>query len=259
MGGWTEHAACRGKSAIFFPEPAEEDLAFAQWELASAIAAKKVCAECPVFSNCAAMALDTEIIPAATQGVMAGMTRWEREWIRDDPARAKALSAELVEAGVDPIALSLSQARESFIPMDLADTPPASARRYGVPLWVAQEWHKQPRRRATPWGDAVRATVAQEPDRWFSAVELVDRCAALIPQDRLAATRTKRSQHTACSDRGAASALICTAIFACLRHGFFERRKEGGRLYVRASPRLLERHQHTADTQAPQAAAAAAA
>ena len=88
--------------------------------------AKQICASCPVFGDCAAMALlNVADVPPSTQGVWAAMTSSEREWIRNNPAAARDLSRQLAAAGVDPIVLSML--RISPDSSELGSTPAETA------------------------------------------------------------------------------------------------------------------------------------
>ena len=189
------------------------------------------------------MSLDVSKVPEATQGVFAGLTRWERAWIRRHPKEAVALSRQLADEGIDPILFSLQMLSPSIVPMRLASTPQASAELYGVPLWVAREWHRHtPRQRGTPWGNAVRSMVAAEPDRWFSSLELIDKCWPLIPVERIEAKRkAQRSSKTGtCTEQRAVSSIINGVINTAIARGVFERRKVNGRLEVKATPQLVK-------------------
>ena len=81
-----------------------------------------------------------------------------------------------------------------------------------------------------------------EPDRWFSAVELVDRYAHLIPPEDIRRRAEQRKQHRSSSaDRSAASTIIGGVIYTAIRRGHFERRQGvDGRLEVRESRTLGE-------------------
>ena len=108
-----------------------------------------------------------------------------------------------------------------------------------MPEWVAGEWHRQRdlSRSSKPWGEAIRRALASEPDRWFSAVELVDAYACLIPSERIEARREQRKRHGSSStERAAASTIIGGVIYTGIRRGQFERRTgpDGG-LEVRAA------------------------
>ena len=93
-----------------------------------------------------------------------------------------------------------------------------------------------------PWGEAIRSALIAEPDRWFSAVELVDRYAHLIPPEDIRRRAGQRKQHRSSSaDRSAASTIIGGVIYTAIRRGHFERRQGvDGRLEVRASRTLGE-------------------
>lgn len=93
-----------------------------------------------------------------------------------------------------------------------------------------------------PWGEAIRTALAAEPDRWFPAVELVDRYAPLIPPDRLRSrSEQRKGRRTSSADRSAASTLIGGVIYTAIRNGSFERRlTPDGRLEVRLSRVALE-------------------
>jgi len=78
---WHEHAACSSYPAEMFFPPSEA--------LASAKAAKLVCAACPVREECLSFALDT----AQSEGVWGGMDAGERRRLRRrirDRARRQA-------------------------------------------------------------------------------------------------------------------------------------------------------------------------
>ena len=235
-----EHAACREHAEIFFPEVPVDAPRYNAWEQDSAPWAKQICGSCPVFGDCAAVALRATEVPASTQGVWAAMTRWERDWIRKNPDHARELSQQLAAAGVDPIVLSM--VRVSPDPSELESTATETAERFGVPEWVASEWHRRRElsRASTPWGKAVRGAVASEPDRWFSAVELVDRFGPLIPQERIRIRQEQRKRHGSSStERAAVSTIIGGVIYTAIRRGYFIRRSApGGGLEVRAAPRL---------------------
>ena len=232
-----EHAACREHAEVFFPEVPVDAPRYNAWEQDSAPRAKQVCGSCPVFGDCAATALLATEVPASTQGVWAAMTRWERDWIRKNPDHARELSRQLVAAGVDPIVLSM--VRVSPDPVELESTAAETAERFGVPEWVAEEWHRRRglSRGSTPWGEAVRSAVASEPDRWFSAVELVDRFAPLIPQERVRARQEQRRRHGSSStERAAVSTIIGGVIYTAIRRGYFIKRNTlAGGLEVRAA------------------------
>ena len=109
-----------------------------------------------------------------------------------------------------------------------------------MPGWVAAEWHRRRElsRGSTPWGEAIRSAVASEPDKWFSAVELVDRFAPLIPIERIRARQEQRKRHGSSStERAAVSTIIGGVIYTAIRRGYFVRRNapDGG-LEVRAAP-----------------------
>lgn len=237
---WTDHAACRDHAEVFFPEVPPDAPRYNGWEHDSAVRSKQICVSCPVFGDCAAVALDVTQVPVGTQGVWAAMTRWERDWIRKNPAAAVELSQQLKEAGVDPIVLSM--VRVSPDPSELGATTAESAEQFGVPDWVAAEWHRRREisRGSTPWGEAIRGALAAEPDRWFLAVELVDRYSHLIPAERIRARREQRKRHgSSCTDRAAASTIIGGVIYTGIRKGYFERRlTRDGRLEVRRARSL---------------------
>lgn len=232
------HAACRDHADVFFPEVPLDAPRYNGWEQDSAPRAKQICASCPVFGDCAAMALlNVDDVPPGTQGVWAAMTSWEREWIRNNPDTARELSRQLAAAGVDPIVLSML--RISPDPSEMGSTPAETAERFGVPEWVAGEWHRQRdlSRSSKPWGEAIRRALATEPGKWFSAVELVDAYACLIPSERIEARREQRKRHGSSStERAAASTIIGGVIYTGIRRGQFERRNgpDGG-LEVRAA------------------------
>ena len=232
-----EHAACREHAEVFFPAVPVDAPRYNAWEQDSAPWAKQICASCPVFGDCAAAALRATEVPASTQGVWAAMTRWERDWIRKNPDHARELSQQLAAAGVDPIVLSM--VRISPDPSELESTAAETAERFGVPGWVADEWHRRREisRGSTPWGEGIRSAVAEEPDRWFSAVELVDRFAPLIPQERIRAKREQRKRYGSSStERAAVSTLIGGVIYTAIRRGYFIRRNApDGSLEVRAA------------------------
>ena len=234
---WMEHAACRDHADVFFPEVPPDAPRYNAWEQDSAPRAKPICRSCPVFGDCAAMALDVAQLPASTQGVWAAMTRWERNWLRNNPDHARELSQQLAAAGVDPIVLSM--VRSTPDPSDMGSTPAETAERFGVPEWVAAEWHRlrELSRGSTPWGEAIRGAVNAEPNRWFSAVELVDLYAPLIPAERIRARREQRKRHGSSStERAAASTIIGGVIYTGIKKGRFEKRRTSdGRLEVRAA------------------------
>lgn len=236
-----DRAACRAHSEVFFPVVPPDAPRYNGWEQDSAAQAKQVCQSCPVFGDCAAMALDPTHptpLPSATQGVWAGLTRWERDWIRCNPDSAIKLSRELEAEGVDPIVLSM--VRLSPDPSELEETTAQTAEQFGVPEWVAAEWHRRRElsRGSTPWGEAIRARLAAEPTEWFKAVDLVDEYACLIPPERMRARREQRKRHgSSCTERAAVSTIISGVLYTGINRGQFERRlTPDGRLEVRAAP-----------------------
>ena len=95
---------------------------------------------------------------------------------------------------------------------------------------------------AKPWGEAIRSALAAEPDRWFTAVELVDRYAHLIPPEDIQRRVQQRKRHGSSStDRAAASTIIGGVIYTGILRGHYERRlaPDGG-LEVRATRTLIE-------------------
>ena len=74
---WRDAAACRGvDDSLFFPSGGED--------VATIAAAKQVCAECPVRSECLAFAVETN----QTEGIWGGHTpaerrKFRRRWIEE--------------------------------------------------------------------------------------------------------------------------------------------------------------------------------
>ena len=93
-----------------------------------------------------------------------------------------------------------------------------------------------------PWGEAIRSALIAEPDRWFSAVELVDQYAHLIPPEDIRRRAEQRKRHGSSSaGRSAASTIIGGVIYTAISWDHFERRRGlDGRLEVRASRTLGE-------------------
>lgn len=79
--------------------------------------------------------------------------------------------------------------------------------------------------------------MSSEPERWFSAVELTDAYACLVPQDQIKARQQQRKRHGSSStERAAVSTIIGGVIYTGIKRGQFERRKTpDGRLLVRAA------------------------
>ena len=79
-----------------------------------------------------------------------------------------------------------------------------------------------------------------EPDRWFPAVELVDRYAHLIPAEDIQRRVEQRKRHGSSSTaHSAATTIIGGVLYTAIRQGHFERRLTAdGELEVRASRTL---------------------
>lgn len=99
-----------------------------------------------------------------------------------------------------------------------------------------------------PWGEAIRSALTAEPDRWFTAVDLVDRYASLIPPERLRSrSEQRKGRRSSSADRSAASTLIGGVIYTAIRNGSFERRlTPDGRLEVRLDRAAAEERDRVA-------------
>ena len=93
-----------------------------------------------------------------------------------------------------------------------------------------------------PWGEAIRSALIAEPDRWFPAVELVDRYASLIPPEDIRRRAEQRKRHGSSStDHAAATTIIGGVIYTGILTGHYERRRTpDGRLEVRATSALAD-------------------
>jgi len=180
------------------------------------------------------MALDVTQIPEETRGVFGGMTRLERDWIRDNPTATRKLSEMLQTACVDPILLSTTGTPPPS--NELGFTVSDTAAKFGVPEWVAHDWHSQDRlgTNETLWGKEIRRCLRETPERWLRAVDLVDRVAHLVPGERVQQMQqNRRDAGRRCTERTAISLIVNSVIHSSIRRGTFESRNRSGRLEVR--------------------------
>ena len=112
-----------------------------------------------------------------------------------------------------------------------------------------------------PWGEAIRSVLAAEPDRWFTAVELVDRYAYMIPPEDIQRRVEQRKRHgSSGTDHSAATTIIGGVLYTAIRQGHFERRlSPDGRLEVRAARTRTVPEARVAPSAAARAALAARA
>lgn len=77
---WTADAACRGMDPDYFDANLPSN-----WRMTSPVlAAKRVCADCPVWERCLEWAFETEVYSTM---IVGGLAWREREAIRSDPDR----------------------------------------------------------------------------------------------------------------------------------------------------------------------------
>lgn len=69
---WWDHAACKGRTDLFFP---------ALGNMRGLAAAKRICRRCPVIDQCRAYSLR---LPPRTLGVFAGLSARERNQLRKE-------------------------------------------------------------------------------------------------------------------------------------------------------------------------------
>lgn len=72
---WQHHAACTGKTPLFFPQRGENG-----GDLGAVAQAKAICASCPVLVQCRTYAVNE--LSSNEPGIWGGMTRDERRAAR---------------------------------------------------------------------------------------------------------------------------------------------------------------------------------
>ena len=238
---WIERGACRGKTEVFFPAGSEDD------ERVGEAAAKRICATCPVISDCMDDSLPALVGGSPPEydlyGVFAGLNRWERMWFSEfahNGARDRLDDAREAVGGTHADALDLRLAVEALgpgdDPMEAAHRDPAVlARAFGVPPAVSERWLKQAgkwRRDGNEQSRAPQLTVVIEmlsDGAWHDRDDVLAASAAAVPDRRAA----EKAEARRCSEERARLWFARAVVAAAKKRGAVIERNVDGRRYLR--------------------------